>query len=224
MNRYAAAAFQPLHAIERSPLTRFNPTNLSFRCTAENQRKKQLLTPFNKCQLTSIKKVTLEISMLRSILVAITLLAAASQQTGFARTAQQHSDSQSSILQVQSETVRVKLLDSSSGDAISNSDVNLHSDTGIVCCCYPCPRNDKEWAGRSDSNGYVVIPTSFLQAVTNIWTPAYKTGKNLVRDSEQDNDGAWVVKLIPNFDGTACRRSLYPYPHPASLAAQVCNT
>ena len=136
--------------------------------------------------------------MLRSIVFAIALLAAVSQPAGFARSAQQHSDSQSSILQVKSETVSVKLVDAFSGEVISNSDVNVHSDNGIRCCCAPCPTNRKEWAGRSSSNGYVAIPTSILQAVTNISTPTYKGGKDLIRDAEQDADGAWVVELIPN--------------------------
>ena len=153
---------------------------------------------FNKYQLDSITIITLEIAMLRSIAVAITLLTAASQQAGFARSSQQQKDSQASILQVKSETVRVKLLDEFSCEVVPNSDVKVRSDNGIRCITAPCPTNNKEWIGRSDDDGYVAIPTSVLQHSTYITTPAHRGGKDLIRGSEKDADGAWFVELIPN--------------------------
>jgi hypothetical protein len=99
---------------------------------------------------------------------------------------------------VKSETVRVKLLDEFSGEAILNSDVKVSSDNGIVCRRAPCPTNGKQWGGRSDAKGYVVIPTNILQQNTDISTPAHRGGKDLIGDSEQDRDGTWVVELIPN--------------------------
>jgi hypothetical protein len=105
---------------------------------------------------------------------------------------------QTGILTVKGETVKVKLLDAFSGEVISNSDVEVHSDNGIRCIRAPCPTNAKQWQGKSDANGYVIISTNVLQPVTRIWTPAHKQGKDLVRDSEKDTDGAWVVELYPN--------------------------
>jgi len=99
---------------------------------------------------------------------------------------------------VNSETVRVKLLDAFSGKIISNSDVEVSSDNGIVCRHAPCPTNDKHWIGRSDANGYVVIPTNILQWKTYVSTPAHRGGKDLISGSKKDINGAWVVKLIPN--------------------------
>jgi hypothetical protein len=136
--------------------------------------------------------------MLRSIVITIMLLVTIPQHAGFAQHPQQTSDSQSSILEVNGETVRVKLLDAFSGEVISNSEVRVYSDNGIRCFRAPCPTNGKKWKGRSDANGYVVIPTNILQRSTDISTPAYRGGKNLIGGSEQDNDGAWVVELYPN--------------------------
>ena len=136
--------------------------------------------------------------MLQLIVFTIMFLVAVPQQAGFARNPQQTPDSQSSILQVKSETVRVKLLDEFSGEVIPNSDVKVSSDNGIRCFRAPCPTNGKQWSGRSDTNGYVVIPTNILQWNTDISTPAHRGGKDLIKGSEQDLDGAWVVELIPN--------------------------
>jgi hypothetical protein len=122
----------------------------------------------------------------------------------------QSPDSQSSILEVKGETVRVKLLAAFSGEVISNSDVEVHSDNGIRCIRAPCPTNAKQWQGKSDANGYVVIPTNVLQPVTRIWTPAHKQGKDLVRDSEKDAAGAWVIELYPNHVSDSAGLGLRP--------------
>lgn len=117
---------------------------------------------------------------------------------GCTRNHQHTPTSQSSILQVESDTVRVKLLDEFSGEVISNSDVEVSSDNGIRCIQPPCDTNPKQWRGRSDANGYVVVPTGILQQITSISTPSHRGGKDLVGGSEQDMNGAWVVELIPN--------------------------
>jgi hypothetical protein len=136
--------------------------------------------------------------MLRFIVFTIMFLVAGLPYAGLARNPQQTPDSQSSILQVKGETVRVKLLDEFSGEVISNSDVKVYSDNGIRCIRAPCPTNGKEWRGRSDDNGYVLIPTNILQRSTDISTPSHRGGKDLIGGSEQDMDGAWVVELLPN--------------------------
>ena len=136
--------------------------------------------------------------MLRSIVFVITLLVAIPQCLSCSRNPQQTPDSPSSILQAKGETVRVKLLDEFSGEVISNSDVEVSSDNGRRCIRAPCDTNNKEWRGRSDANGYVVIPTEFLQQTTDISTPSHRGGKDLISGSERAMDGAWVVELIPN--------------------------
>jgi hypothetical protein len=144
--------------------------------------------------------------MLRSIVFMITFLVAIPQLAVFARNPQQKPNSQSSILEVNSETVRVKLLNASSGKIISNSDVEVSSDNTIRCIRAPCPSNAKQWSGRSDAKGYVVIPTNILNISTHISTPAHRGGGNLISGSKKDMSGAWVVKLIPN-------RTLDPWPY-----------
>jgi hypothetical protein len=119
-------------------------------------------------------------------------------------------DSRSGILEVKGETVRVRLLDAFSGESISDSDVEVHSDSGVRCKQAPCPTNDKHWNGKADANGYVVIPTGILQQVTTITTPSHKDGKDLIRDSEKDADGAWVVELYPNHVSDSSELGLRP--------------
>jgi len=137
----------------------------------------------------------------------ITFIVSVLQPTWRAPNAQEMPNPESSILQVKSETVRVKLLDTFSGKIISNSDVELSSENTIVCFRAPCPTNANQSRVRSDTNGYVVVPTNVLNASTHISTPAYWGEKDLIGGSEEDIDGAWVVELIPNhtFDGSGPR-------------------
>jgi hypothetical protein len=118
-------------------------------------------------------------------------------------------ESRSGILEVKGEPVSVKLLDAFSGESISDSDVEVHSDSGVRCIQAPCPTNDKQWAGKSDANGQVAIPTGILQRNTTIRTPAHE-GKDLVRDSEKDADGVWVVELYPNHVADSSELGLRP--------------
>ena len=162
----------------------------------------------------------MEVTLLRSIVFTITFLIAIPQHDGFARNPQQTPDAQSSILQVKSETVRVRLLDAFSGKIISNSDVEVSSDNGIRCIQAPCPTNNKQWRGKSDANAYVVVPTNILQQNTSISTPAYGGGTDLISGSEKKGlDGAWVVELIPNhtFDSSG------PYLHRLKLVDAKSN-
>jgi hypothetical protein len=109
--------------------------------------------------------------------------------------ARQPDDGTPSILHAKGETVRVRLLDASSGRPIANADVELSSDNGIRCVQAPCPTNGKEWRGRSDAAGQVMIPTSTLQAVTSITTPGHHG--DLIEDSEPADSGGWVAELFP---------------------------
>ena len=67
------------------------------------------------------------------------------------------------------------------------------------------------WKGKADANGYVVIPTGILQQVTTITTPSHKDGKDLIRDSEKDADGAWVVELYPNHVSDSSELGVRPF-------------
>jgi hypothetical protein len=120
-------------------------------------------------------------------------------------------DSRSDILEVKGETVRVRLLDAFSAEVISDSDVEVHSDNNVRCVRAPCPTNDKQWKGKADANGYIIIPTGILQQVTTITTPSHKDGKDLVRDSEKGADGAWVVELYSNHVSDSSELGMRPF-------------
>jgi hypothetical protein len=89
----------------------------------------------------------------------------------------------------------VRLLDVASTQANSNADVEVWADNGIHCVRAPCETDGKQWNGRTDASGYVVIPTSAVKAATSIKTPAHSA--DLIEDSERDAKGEWVTELVP---------------------------
>jgi hypothetical protein len=109
--------------------------------------------------------------------------------------AQRPADSTQSILGARGDSVRVKLLDVASARVIANAEVELWSDNGVRCYAAPCRTGDRKWNGRSDSDGYVVIPTTALQVVTSIRTAA--SYGDLIEDSAPDGAGGWVAELLP---------------------------
>jgi hypothetical protein len=106
--------------------------------------------------------------------------------------AQQGSPTRTSIIDVQSATVSIRLLDFSA-IPIPNTAVEIYSDNGIVCRKAPCPTNSKQWSGRTDGNGFVTVPTNMLQAATSITTTAY--GGDLVKDARRESGGTWSIRL-----------------------------
>jgi hypothetical protein len=106
--------------------------------------------------------------------------------------AQQSSHARTSIIDVESAAVSIRLLDTT-GKPIPNTAVEIYSDNGIVCRKAPCPTNSKQWSGRTDGNGFVTVPTSMLQAATSITTPAY--GGDLVKGARREPGGTWSIRL-----------------------------
>lgn len=92
--------------------------------------------------------------------------------------------------------VIVRLIDVFTAQPVARSDVRVFSDNGIRCFRAPCPTDGAEWKGRTDSRGYVAIPSAALNRMTSVSTPLHKGG-TLTLDSPRDAEGARIVEVLP---------------------------
>lgn len=92
-------------------------------------------------------------------------------------------------------TATVQLMDVSNGHPVRNAVVRLVSDNGIRCMHAPCPTHTRTWEGKSDTEGFVQIPTSEIQSSTQIETESL-TG-DLIDDSDAVSDTVWIAELLP---------------------------
>ena len=122
--------------------------------------------------------------------------------------AQRAADTQPSILQAKGDSVRVQFLDATSAQPIANTDIELWSDNGIRCIQAPCPTNGKQWKGRSDAFGRMVIPKSALNTTTTLKSAIYHG--DLVQDASPNGGGTWAIELFAEEAGV-------PGPHPLKL-------
>jgi hypothetical protein len=99
------------------------------------------------------------------------------------------------ILEVAADTVHVRLVDAVTTRAITNTEVEVSSDSGIRCVQAPCPTNEKRWTGWTDTEGSVMIPIDALQVVTSMRTSAHYA--DLINDSYAAVDGVWAVDMFP---------------------------
>ena len=119
----------------------------------------------------------------------------------------QRPSTQPSILNAPGETVRVQLFDAWSGQRIANADIKVESNNGIVCRKAPCPNNAKQWLGRSDNAGRVIIPRAVLQFHTYVSTELHE-GADL-KEAVPGASDTWVIELFPkrlNDEGEAGAR------------------
>lgn len=98
------------------------------------------------------------------------------------------------ILQVKTKSVKIKLL-SPTGRNLSKTTFKLYSDNGIRCVTVPCPTNGKNWEGMTDRNGFILIPTKYIQKVTTISTTDFPDGTDLVSRARRDGTNYWSVRL-----------------------------
>jgi hypothetical protein len=122
--------------------------------------------------------------------------------------AQRSTDAQPSILQAKGDSVRVQFLDATSAQPIADTEIELWSDNGIRCVQAPCPTNGKQWKGKSDAYGRVVIPKSALNTSTTLKSDSYHG--DLIQDASPGAAGSWTIELFAEKAGD-------PGPHPLKL-------
>lgn len=49
------------------------------------------------------------------------------------------------------------------GETLKNVKIFIYSDNGTRCIQAPCPTNGKEWSGKTDGQGILKVPNSFVQ-------------------------------------------------------------
>lgn len=98
----------------------------------------------------------------------------------------------------QSDILKIKLLDAFSGEAISRVDVRIYSDNNIRCVTTPCDTEGQEWAGKSDAEGIIRVPTEIINRVTTITAEGYASGRDLTKDSEKIDNSNWILDLDPD--------------------------
>jgi hypothetical protein len=108
---------------------------------------------------------------------------------------QERAENAPSILNAKGDSLPVVLLDAATAGPIVNAEVELWSDNGVRCVQAPCPTNGRQWRGRSNAAGQVVIPKKALQPVTSIKASGYDG--DLIEDSEFRGDGGWTAELFP---------------------------
>lgn len=122
--------------------------------------------------------------------------------------AQRSSDAQPSILQAKGDSVHVQFLDATSAQPIADTDIELWSDNGIRCIKAPCPTNGKQWKGKSDADGRIVIPRSALNTSTTLKSDAWHG--DVIEDASPVAGGSWTIELFAEEAGD-------PGPHPLKL-------
>ena len=116
--------------------------------------------------------------------------------TPFVAHSQPHGSlAQKSIMDAPGTSVSVQLMDAWSGQPIANADIKVESDNGIRCVKAPCPTNGKEWAGRSDAAGRLMIPKSEIQASTYVGTSLHESAN--LEEALSGTSGRWVLDLFP---------------------------
>lgn len=95
---------------------------------------------------------------------------------------------------------KVKLLDAFLGQAISNVDVKIIRDNFVRCEAAPCYQSDvgKKWAGKSDNDGFILIPSELIKLYNHITATGYKLSRDIGHDIEKNENNEWFIELDPD--------------------------
>jgi hypothetical protein len=97
------------------------------------------------------------------------------------------------ISQVKTARVKIRIL-SPTGKPVSNSTVTVFNEFGTSCILEPCDLPVKNWSGKTDSKGFVVIPTKRIPTDATVATPKFRKKVDLV-DRAELYKGYWRVYL-----------------------------
>lgn len=106
--------------------------------------------------------------------------------------------SQSPSNNVSEKITKIKLLNASSGQIISNTDVRIYSDNGIRCITAPCNNERQEWTGKSNNEGIILVSPDITNVVTTITATGYKSGRDLSKHAEKIDNNNWLIELDPD--------------------------
>ncbi|WP_146138343.1 hypothetical protein [Chamaesiphon polymorphus] len=94
------------------------------------------------------------------------------------------------------EAIELLILDRSTYKPIADRSTQVYSNNGIRCVTTPCPTNTKNWEGKTDRQGVVLIPKQVIQSSTTLTLNGY-IAADLAKDLQQQPTGAAVILLVP---------------------------
>ncbi len=95
---------------------------------------------------------------------------------------------------VQKSNLKLLIKDKQTGRRLANKTVKIYSDNGIRCIQAPCPTNGKSWTGKTDKQGFVIIPNDMRQRSMSLDIKGY-SGEELTRAARKLSENSWVIAL-----------------------------
>lgn len=83
------------------------------------------------------------------------------------------------------DTVSIKLIDTTTGKPLANTDATFRSDNGIRCEQAPCPTNVQTISGVTDKDGVLIVPRSYMQHSNSVTVENYSLIKTIKYDKNQ---------------------------------------
>ncbi len=99
-----------------------------------------------------------------------------------------------SLAKTPQKHLRILVIDKATSKPLKNKSVEIYSDNGIRCIQAPCPTNGIEWKGKTDKNGYLVIPNNIRQASMTIELAGYEA-KELNQSARKVSKNRWIISL-----------------------------
>lgn len=90
--------------------------------------------------------------------------------------------------------LRLLIKDKKTRAPLARREVEIYSDNGIRCITAPCPTNGIEWRGKTDSQGYVIVPKRIRQVSMTISIDGY-VAEELNQASQKRSENHWIIAL-----------------------------
>lgn len=90
--------------------------------------------------------------------------------------------------------LKLLVIDKATKKPLANKSVSIYSDNGIRCIQAPCPTNGKNWKGKTDKHGYLMIPDNIRQASMTIEIAGYEANE-LNRSARKLGKNSWKIVL-----------------------------
>ncbi len=147
-----------------------------------------------------MEKITSKLTrvLVVTLLCATVVTTASSQEQPKAIDLNALADRSAATYQEMKSDLRLKVVDKTTKKVIKNTGIEIYSDNGIRCRKAPCPTNGKQWRGRTNARGIVIIPADVIQNSMTITAPGYSGGKDLNREAKKLGKWSWLILLGPD--------------------------
>ena len=97
-------------------------------------------------------------------------------------------------IQAQPSTLKILITDKKTGKSLAHKAVQIYSDNGVRCIQAPCPTNGKNWTGKTDRRGYIIVPNEIRQKSMTLTISGFN-GEELNRSARKLSKDSWVIAL-----------------------------